>query len=321
MKTKMYGKILIGGTVVGLIWKNWSTIEKLLDSILVSYRSNQLILPPSQLELPPTKLLQPGDETFQMIWDRLKNSKLEEVPTAPLGNSSAFGVMESPPPADPALVDKVRNANAVLVGGRRGSGKTATIMGLQESLRHVASPYAIGLPAKVAKLLPPWYGLADDPADVPPNSTIYFPESYRFFHSRSTQSQMGRMLSDLINLSRHRGQILFFDVQNTAQLDRIIVSEADLIIMKEPGPFHRGFERPQLRPVMEAARAAFAGIGPHRKKKANLVSDGDSMQIMENSLPSFWSERLSRMFADAGPVSFSNSKTRTSFSGLVKNAR
>ena len=224
-----------------------------------------------------------------------------------MGNSSSLGLSDYPSPADAPLAEIVDHPSAVLVSGRRGSGKTATIMRVQELLRDVAPPYAIGLPAKAANLLPSWYGLADDPADVPTNSTIYFPESYRFFHSRATQSLMGRKVSELVNLSRHRRQSLFFDVQNTAQLDRNIVSEVDLILVKEPGSFHLGFERQQLRPVIEEARAAFAGIGQHRKKKAVWVFDGSAGQIMENSLPSFWSEGLSRIFADAGPVRVSPS--------------
>ena len=110
------------------------------------------------------------------------------------------------------------------------------------------------------------------------------------------------MVSDLINLSRHHRHTLFFDVQNTAQLDRNIISEMNLFLVKEPGPFHLEFERHQLRPVIEAARAAFAGIGPARKKKAVWVFDGVTGRIMENSLPSFWSDSLSHIFADVGPA-------------------
>jgi hypothetical protein len=129
---------------------------------------------------------------------------------------------------------------------------------------------------------------------------VYFPESYRFFHARSTQSQLGRSLSDLVNLSRHRRHTLLFDVQNTSQLDRNILSEADLVLVKEPGPFHQGFERSQLRQVVEAARAAFAGVSPQRRKRAVWVSRDSAGQLLENLLPTFWSDGLSRIFADAG---------------------
>ncbi len=90
-------------------------------------------------------------------------------------------------------------------------------------------PYAVGLPGKASGLLPEWYGLAQDFHTVPNNAVIYVPESYRFFHARDTQSAQGRAVADLVNLSRHRKHTLIFDVQNAAQLDRNIVSEADLV--------------------------------------------------------------------------------------------
>ena len=227
---------------------------------------------------------------------------LEEERNPLVENSPGLGILNYPSPVDAPLAQKVSHPATVLVFGRRGSGKSVLIMRLQELLRDVAPPYAIGLPAKAARLLPSWYGLADEPGDIPPNATVYFPESYRFFHARSTQSHLGRTVSELVNLSRHRRHTLFFDVQNTSQLDRNIISEVDLILVKEPGPFHLGFERHQIRPVVEAARAAFAGIGQHLKKRAVLVFSEATGQIMENALPSFWTEGLSRIFADAGPV-------------------
>ena len=300
----MNGNLLWGGLAGLAIRENWDAIEKFLSelALLLQQPYPSLQPPPVQVELPPPQPLQDPDESDRIVREFLKGYRLGGEPTSSVENSPRLGVLDYQPPADALLAQMVHHPAAVLVSGHRGSGKTATIMRLQELLRDVAPPYAIGLPDRAASLLPQWYGLADDPVDVPTNSTIYFPESYRFFHSRSTQSQMGRSLSDLVNLSRHRRQTLFFDVQNTAQLDRNIISEVDLILVKEPGPFHLGFERQQLRPVIEAARAAFAGIGQHRKKKAVWVFNGSTGHIMENSLPSFWSEVLSRIFAAAGPV-------------------
>jgi len=69
------------------------------------------------------------------------------------------------------------------------------------------------------------------------------------------------MIGDLINLSRHHKHTLIFDLQNAAQLDRNIISEVDLVLVKEPGPFQEGFERSQFKGLMDSARAAFAGGG------------------------------------------------------------
>ncbi len=298
-KTNNFGKVLFWGGVGGLIIKhNWTKIDKWLSEPIPApqqaYPQVQPVSP--QMELPPLPPFEFSEEGKKRFFELLRNmGQSELVPTS-------SELMEYPDPADAALARMVDHPSVVLAIGRKGGGKTAVILRIQELMRDVAPPYAIGLPEKASRLLPEWYGLADDLEDIPENATVYFPESYRTYHARSTQSQQGRSLSDLVNLSRHRRHTLFFDVQNTAQLDRNILSEVDLILVKQPGLFHLGFERSQLRPVVEAARVAFAGVGRQRKKKVVWVWGDSAGQLMENALPSFWSDKLSRIFGDAGPA-------------------
>jgi len=208
------------------------------------------------------------------------------------------------PPPDLALARLIHHPAVVLIVGHRDMGKTALAGRLQELKRDEAPPYAVGLPPKARRILPDWYGLTDDPANVPPNAIIYVPESYRMFHARATQTAQGRTIGDLVNLSRHRRHTLIFDVQNPAHLDRNIISEADVILVKNPGPFTLGFERPQLKNIMNSARAAFAGVGFFRQKCVVWVvapAAGIPGQLMENALPSFWTPSLSRIFGDTAP--------------------
>ena len=65
---------------------------------------------------------------------------------------------------------------------------------------------------------------------------------------------------------------------------------------------------------MDSARAAFSGLGKLRKKKAVwVVAPGADIngQLMENLLPTFWTDALSRIFGDApiGPVAATTSDT------------
>ena len=206
------------------------------------------------------------------------------------------------PPVDEALARLVHHPSVILILGHRGSGKTALAIRIQELLRDVAPPYAVGLPAKAKGLLPDWYGLAPDFDTIPKNAVIYVPESYRMFHARDTRSARGRTVAELVNLSRHRQHTLIFDVQNAAQLDRNIISEVDLVLVKEPGPFQVGFERPQYKGVMDQARVAFGALGKGRKKQSVWVvapKDGIAGQLMQNQLPTRWSDSLSRIFSDA----------------------
>jgi len=214
-------------------------------------------------------------------------------------------------PVDEPLARLINHPSVILVTGRRGSGKSALAIRLQELLRDTAAPYAVGLPAKASHLLPGWYGLTEDPTTIPNNAVIYIPESYRFFHARGNNNAQGQAVADLVNISRHRRHTLIFDVQNPAHLDRNIVSEVDLVLLKEPGPLQEGFERPQFKGMMDSARAAFATIDQSRKKRAVVVAAAGSSQTMENKLPSFWTDALSRVFNDASSASKGNTKTAT----------
>ena len=208
---------------------------------------------------------------------------------------------EVEPPPDAAIAAAVGHPAVVAIVGHRGSGKTALALRLQELLRDSAAPYGLGLPPGAAKLLPEWYGLAESLAVVPQNTVVYIPEAYRLFHARQSGATQGRLLGDLVNLSRHRRQTLIFDVQNAAHLDRNILSEADVFLVKEPGPFTEGFDRRELRQVMQGARTAYAGVGAHRRRRVVWVvapRAGIQGRFMENLLPSFWTDAVSRMFAD-----------------------
>ena len=232
--------------------------------------------------------------------------------------SSRAGTPKGPvytPPVDADLARIISHPTVMLILGARGAGKSALAVRSQELLRHTGAPYAVGLPAKASRLLPDWYGLADSFNTIPNDSIIYIPESYRLFHSRSSQSAQGLAIGDIVNLSRHRRHTLIFDVQNPAHLDRNILSEVDILLIKEPGAFQQGFERSQFRASMDAARAAFSGLSKMRKKKAVwVVAPGADIngRLMQNLLPTFWTDALSRIFGDApiGLVGATSSDTQ-----------
>ena len=294
--------IIIGGAVI------------LLNKYLGS-SGNQLNLntPPS-LMTPPTQVTTGSPLlTDEQIDEILANAfpNLAGTPKKP--------AIIHTPPVDHNLARIFNHPTVILILGARGSGKTALAVRIQELLRHIAAPYAVGLPPKASKLLPDWYGLADDFSTIPNNSIIYVPESYRLFHSRNSQSAQGRAIAEIVNLSRHRKHTLIFDVQNPAHLDRNILSEVDIVLIKEPRAFQQGFERSQFRSAMDAARAAFSGLSKmHKKKGVWVVAPGADItgQLMENLLPTFWTDALSRVFGDtpigqAGATSSDSQAPRT----------
>ena len=190
-------KVLFWIGIGGLLLRFYRpAIDKRLTGPLLPpqqvYPPVQPLLPRLEVpRLPPVELSEEGKRKPNGLLRGLKLSDLVPISSK---------LMEYPEPADAALARMVNYPAVVLAVGRRGGGKTAAILRMQELLRDVAPPYAIGLPAKASRLLPEWYGLAGDLADIPDNATVYFPESYRTYHARSTQSTLGRSLSDLVNL-------------------------------------------------------------------------------------------------------------------------
>lgn len=308
------GLLVAGGGLLAALWamNNPASAQRTLDRVLealVQYaqeeerrtlqaKSTHQALPLPQAvppHLAPHALERLATPELRLNTNEILAS-LNVNPDRPAGSDTTYT-----PPVDEDLARLIDHPAVVLIVGHRGRGKTALAVRLQELLRDVAAPYAVGLPSKASKLLPSWYGITDDPGLIPRNAIVYIPESYRLFHSRSSQSAQGRAIADLVNLSRHRRHTLIFDVQNAAHLDRNIISEVDLVLVKQPGPLQQGFERSQLAPIMDAARTAFAGVPAAKRKSFVWVfapDSGTDGKLMQNELADFWSEGISTMFSE-----------------------
>ena len=249
-------------------------------------------------------------EALDKVIEEMKNRPLQSL--SPESNKDAllskdvFTVKKS----DTNLLELGRWLNVlkhpcvILILGSRGSGKSALGYKLLEYLRYMATPYVVALPRKARRFVPEWIGVVPSLEDAPPKSIVLIDESYNLFHSRASASERARVLSNLINLSRQREQTLIFVTQEARQIDKNIASSADIIIFKNPGIFQPEFERKELRKIAEEASRMFAVINTKDKNKwAYVYAPGsDFVGMIENSLPSFWTQTLSKAFADKVPV-------------------
>ena len=293
MKPEDWIALLAGGAVVARILLGDSRAQQPSESPPDSIPDSPL--PSPALVLPPTVRDSLPSLTEEQIYEKLAKALSRR------GRPQKEPVLTYTPPVDVELARIIDHPAVILIVGARGAGKSALAVRSQELITHTAAPYAVGLPHRAVKLLPDSYGLADDFSTIPNNSSIYIPESYRLFHSRNSQSAQGLAIANIVNLSRHRNHTLIFDVQNPAHLDRNILSEVDMVLFKEPGAFQQGFERSQFRSAMDAARAAFSGLSKmHKKKGVWVVAPGADItgRMMENQLPTFWTDALSRVFGD-----------------------
>ena len=211
------------------------------------------------------------------------------------------------PSPDPQTIEAekwlklIRHPSNVIILGKRGSGKSALGYKLLEYLRYTATPYVVALPSEARKVLPDWIGMAARLEDVPPKAVVLVDEANISYHARSSMAAKAKAMSQLVNLSRQREQTLVFVSQEARQLDKNIASSANVIILKDLGILQVEFDRREFNKIATEARQAFSTITGDKRKWGYVYSpDNNFMGLVESSLPTFWSEKLSHIFATGG---------------------
>lgn len=193
----------------------------------------------------------------------------------------------------------VSHPSVVVILGQRGRGKSALGYRLLELFRYTATPYVLGLPSKAAGLLPEWMGVAEELEHIPNDSVVFIDEAYLGYHARESHTTKSTEASQIVNLSRQKEQTLIFVTQESRQIDINIASQANVIVFKEPNILQSKFDRPELREITAKATEAFRTITDAKYKWSYVYSPGtDFIGLIENSLPTFWSSKLSRAFAN-----------------------
>ena len=194
-------------------------------------------------------------------------------------------------------LDLIVPPSIVLLLGGRGSGKTALGFRYLEIFKYKLMPYVIGLPSQCAHLLPDWIGIKESLEDVPSGSISLVDEAYLSNHARDWAKSESRELCRLLNLSRQQDKTIIFIAQQGRQINLDIASSANVIALKNPGMLQSEFERPALRQIVSDAKLAFETLSGDRKKWSYVYSpDAGFNGLVENILPTFWSQKLSRMY-------------------------
>jgi len=201
----------------------------------------------------------------------------------------------------------IRPPSVIMISGGRGSGKSALGYWLLELLRFASSAYAVGVPESASPEQPKWIGVVPNLVDLPRDCTALIDEAYLLHHARDSSTAANQRLSAAVNLSRQRNQTLIFVSQESGQLNRSIVRSADVLVVREPGPFQEEFERRELAKLIGRARDEIAAApgDAHRWAFVRAAKAGFT-GLLETKLPSFWTDAMSTLFAaDAGSSSTS----------------
>lgn len=181
-----------------------------------------------------------------------------------------------------------------IILGKRGEGKTAYGMSLLEKAYHHAKGknlYAMGV-----KSLPDFITPVDDIKDLQANSIVLIDESGITFNSRDSMSEGNKLLGNLLKVARHKDLTVIFISQNSSNMDIDIIRQADFFAMKRSSLFQKDFERKQIGALYEKLQPDFAKYADQRG--LTYIHSNEFTGFVNESLPSFWNEDISKSFAE-----------------------
>ncbi len=180
-----------------------------------------------------------------------------------------------------------------IILGARGSGKTAFGVKLMENLyaKQKSRCYAIGFDKNT---MPSWIEVVESVGEIKNNSSVLIDEGGILFSSRKSMTKPNQLLSELILISRHKNLNIFFISQNSSNLDVNIIRQADFLVLKPTSLLQKDFERKKIAEVYSDVEGKFKKYKNDRG--ITYIYANEFRGFVSNSLPSFWSTRISKSF-------------------------
>ena len=184
------------------------------------------------------------------------------------------------------------DSKIVLIFGKRGSGKSALGLRIIENIKATTKRncYVLGINAEV---LPLWIKSITNIDQVESEGVVLVDEGALSFSARESMKQSNRELSKLMAIARHKNLTLIFITQNTGMLDKNILKLADSLMIKEGSLLQLEMERPEIKKFYTKTKEFLDNINKDKIKYFYLI-DSDFEGLLKHSLPSFWTEKISR---------------------------
>jgi hypothetical protein len=187
----------------------------------------------------------------------------------------------------------LKGSNIILIAGKRGSGKTALGMKFLEIFKKNTKRKLYALGFEHAKL-PFGIRKADDIENIANNSVVLIDEGAVTFGSRDSMKTSNKQLGKIMAIARHKSLSLILIAQNSAMIDLNVLRLADTIILKEPSLLQAQFERKAIKDMYTKVSSYFKSL--EERKSHFYVMDDEFEGVLKFSLPSFWTEEISKSF-------------------------
>ena len=193
-----------------------------------------------------------------------------------------------------------------LIIGQKGKGKSALAYYLLESIaaKHELLPLIVNFPREKQALLPDNYAVKDlEEALVTENAMILVDEG-------TTQLPAGARIEELVkacsSLSRQRNQIVLLIFHASRDVGSRILRGVDTVMIKMPSrrQIEQGSKGSALKELLLEARIGIKQKeGDGRDWTYVDSEEPDYRGLLENPLPTFWTDDLSRVWRGI-PMSF-----------------
>ncbi|MBI5224698.1 hypothetical protein HY989_02415 [Candidatus Micrarchaeota archaeon] len=196
------------------------------------------------------------------------------------------------------LVSKKSTVGIIL--GARGSGKSGIGMRILENV-HANSSRRVCAIGFSRESIPSWIDCADSISEIQNGSFVLVDEGGIVFSARRSMGDANALLSELLLISRHKDLSILFISQNSSNLDVNALRQTDYLLLRKSSLLQKDFERKKIQQLYEEA-APFFGRHPSEAQFSTYVYSDEFCGLIQNSLPSFWSELASKSFKGFKPA-------------------
>ena len=178
-----------------------------------------------------------------------------------------------------------------IILGARGTGKTAIGTRLLENFAAKSEKYTYALGFKEEEL-PSWIKVIKSVEEIDTNAVLLIDEGGIEFSSRNSMSKANKILSDILLIARHKDLSVIFIAQNSTNLEINAIRQADYLILKPSSLLQKDFERKKIREMYQEVEKDFTELA--ETEGITYIYADNYQGFVVNTLPSFWSERVSK---------------------------